>query len=141
MRKEATKRLRETTHRFTERYQEQRGDAGAAIQREVIGAELTVNGYTTVAQANRLGRELRLRAGVRLLDLGAGNGWPGVHLAKATGCEVVMADLPRPSLKRALGRARRLRLIRRAGAVQATATMLPFQPATFDAIVHTDVMC
>ncbi len=141
MRREPTKRERATANRFTERYRERHGDAGRAIEREVIGVNVGLNGYTTVAQANRLARELRLRPGMRLLDLGAGNGWPGLHLAKTTGCRVVMADMPRPALASAVARARRSRIGRRSQAVQATATALPFVRATFDAIVHTDVMC
>jgi 2-polyprenyl-3-methyl-5-hydroxy-6-metoxy-1,4-benzoquinol methylase len=141
MRKTPTKRERDTAKRFTQRYGERRGEAGAAIEREVIGVNVGLNGYTTVAQAERLARELRLRAGMRLLDLGAGNGWPGLHLAGTTGCHVVLADLPRPALVKASTRARRERLARRSNAVQATATSLPFAPESFDAIVHTDVMC
>ncbi len=136
-----TNRLRETAARFTERYSEPRGDAGAAIQREVMGANIGVNGYTTIAQADRLARVLRLRRGMRLLDIGAGNGWPGIRLARETGCRVVLADLPRPALLVASRRALKQRIAARLQAVQSTATALPFAPASFDAISHTDVMC
>jgi len=108
---------------------------------EVLGASVGINGYTTVAQANRLARELRLGPGMRLLDVGAGNGWPGIYLAKATGCHVVLADMPRPALESAVRRAVRRRVARRCQAVQMTATSLPFAPASFDVVVHTDVMC
>jgi SAM-dependent methyltransferase len=136
-----TRRDQDTAGRFTQRYAEFRGDAGRAIEREVIGVNVGINGYTTVAQANRLGRALRLRRGMRLLDLGAGNGWPGLHLARTSGCDVVLADVPRPALRSALRRSQRAGPRRRANAVQATGTALPFAPSSFDAIVHTDVMC
>jgi len=141
MPKKTSKRERAAADRFAQRYGERHGEAGRAIERDVIGVNVGLNGFTTVTQANRLARELRLRPRMRLLDLGAGNGWPGLHLASTTGCRVVMADLPRPALVKASARARRERLARRSNAVQATATALPFARESFDAIVHADVMC
>jgi methylase of polypeptide subunit release factors len=136
-----SKRERATAERFTQRYGESHGDIRKTIEVEVIGASVGVNGYTTIAQADRLARELRLGPGMRLLDLGAGNGWPGIYLSKATGCRAILADVPRPALASALRRSQRQRIARRVGIVQSTATALPFAPASFDAIVHTDVMC
>jgi cyclopropane fatty-acyl-phospholipid synthase-like methyltransferase len=107
----------------------------------VIGGDWGANGYTTVAQADLLARELGLRPGVRLLDLGAGRGWPGLHLAATTGCQVVLADVPIEGLLAAAARARREKLAARAAPVAASARGLPFSPAAFDAIVHTDVLC
>jgi 2-polyprenyl-3-methyl-5-hydroxy-6-metoxy-1,4-benzoquinol methylase len=141
MAKSPSKREQEIADRFNQRYGEGRGDVGQAMAIEVFGANIDVNGYTTVAQAGRLSRALRLRPGMRLLDVGAGAGWPGLHITGVTGCDVVLADQPRPALLRALRHARHDRLARRCQAVQMTATMLPFAPQTFDAIVHTDVMC
>ena len=139
--KKLTRREHERARQFTERYGERGGAAGLAIEREVIGENVGLNGYTTPAQVDRLARELRLRRGTALLDLGAGRGWPGVRLAKQTGSAVVLADVPRPALKSALGRARRERIAGRCSVVQMTANALPFAPDSFDAIVHTDVMC
>lgn len=137
----ATKRERDWAQRFTQRYAERYGDAGRAIEFEVIGANVGVNGFTTIAQADRLGRELRLRRGMRLLDLGAGNGWPGLHLAQSSGCRVVLSDPPRTGLRNARKRALKLRMNARCDAVQCSGTALPFAPRSFDAVVHTDVMC
>jgi 2-polyprenyl-3-methyl-5-hydroxy-6-metoxy-1,4-benzoquinol methylase len=136
-----SKRERTNADRFNQRYGEGRGSVGGAMAMEVFGANIDVNGYTTVAQAERLARALKLRPGMRLLDVGAGAGWPGLHIAKTTGCDVVLTDPPRPALVRALRHAVRQGLHRRCGAVQTTATALPFRPSTFDAVVHTDVMC
>jgi 2-polyprenyl-3-methyl-5-hydroxy-6-metoxy-1,4-benzoquinol methylase len=141
MRNAPSNRARTNAVRMNQRYSEGLGDVGRAMALEVFGANIDVNGYTTVAQANRLARALRLRRGVLLLDVGAGAGWPGLQIAQITGCSVVLADLPRPALARAVRRARREQLSRRGQAVQMTATALPFVPASFDAIVHTDVMC
>jgi 2-polyprenyl-3-methyl-5-hydroxy-6-metoxy-1,4-benzoquinol methylase len=136
-----SRRERESAARFSQRYGEGRGGVGRAMAREVFGADIDVNGYTTVAQAGRLARALRLRPGMRLLDVGAGAGWPGLHIARTTGCDVVLADQPRPALLRATRHAARDRLHQRCQAVQMTATALPFGTAAFDAVVHTDVMC
>jgi protein-L-isoaspartate O-methyltransferase len=32
---------------------------------------------------------------VRLLDVGAGSGWPALYLAKISGCDVTMSDIPK----------------------------------------------
>jgi methylase of polypeptide subunit release factors len=141
MAKSPSKRERANADRFNKRYGEGRGDVGRAIVKEVFGANIDVNGYTTVAQADRLARALKLRAGMCLLDVGAGAGWPGLHIAQAAKCDVVLADQPRPALLRARRNAQRDNLERQCQAVQMTATTLPFAPNAFDAIVHTDVMC
>jgi 2-polyprenyl-3-methyl-5-hydroxy-6-metoxy-1,4-benzoquinol methylase len=141
MRNAPSNRERTNADRFNQRYSEGRGDVGRAIVLEIFGANIDVNGYTTVAQAERLARALKLRAGMRLLDVGAGAGWPGLRIAQSTGCAVVLADQPRPALLRALRHSHRDHLERQCQAVQMTATTLPFAPRTFDAIVHTDVMC
>jgi cyclopropane fatty-acyl-phospholipid synthase-like methyltransferase len=99
------------------------------------------NGYTTLAQADVLGRQLGLRPGIQLLDLGAGRGWPGLYLAAATGCQVVLADMPIEGLQAAAARAQREKLAARAAPVAASARRLPFTSDAFDAIVHTDVLC
>src|SRR5439155_23283560 len=79
---------------FAERYAVPSGDANARIERDVIGAVWGANGYTTVSQADELGRRLCLGPGDRLLDVGTGRGWPGLYLAKQTGCALVGTDMP-----------------------------------------------
>ena len=37
--------------------------------------------------------------GSNLLDLGAGTGWPGLFLAKESGCKVTLVDLPEIGLQ------------------------------------------
>ena len=131
---------REAAERFAQRYGNAAGRAEAALQREVIGADVGANGYTTVAQADTLAERLALRPGERLLDIGAGRGWPGIYLAKKTGCQVVLTDLPAVALREAVGRARRQRVDDRCAFALASGAALPFQRRSFDAIVHTDVL-
>ena len=89
----------ETRERFAGRYRVAPAEVFRRIELAVIGGDWGANGYTTMAQADTLARELGLRPGVRLLDLGAGRGWPGLYLAAGTGCQVVLADVPIEGLR------------------------------------------
>ncbi len=128
------------TDRFALAYATQTSHAHRAVQREVFGADTWVRGYTTPAQADLLAQRLDLRPGVRLLDVGAGQGWPSLYLAQKTGCEAVLTDIPEPGLRDALGRAVRLRLAARCSFLMASGTHLPLRAGSFDAVVHTDTL-
>lgn len=132
---------REIKERFTERYRQATGDVTREIELDVIGGDWGANGYTTTAQADLLGALVGLRPGVRLLDLGAGRGWPGLYLATSTGCEVVLSDVPIDGLALAMKRVAQEELSGRAIGVACSARSLPFANQAFDAIVHTDVLC
>jgi ubiquinone/menaquinone biosynthesis C-methylase UbiE len=127
--------------RFAERYRVAPAEVSRRVELAVIGGDWGANGYTTKTQADVLGHELGLRPGTRLLDLGAGRGWPGLYLAATTGCQVVLSDVPLEALRAALARGRRERLADLATPVAASARALPFARAVFDAVVHTDVLC
>lgn len=131
----------QTAGRFAERYRIAPAEVSRRVELEVIGGDWGANGYTTMAQADLLAREVSLRPGTLLLDLGAGRGWPGLYLAASTGCGVVLADVPVEALRLAAGRARAENLAGRAAPVAASARSLPFAAGSFDAIVHTDVLC
>ena len=126
--------------RFHDRYSRPTSEAALIVEREVIGANVGANGYTTLAQAEALIGELRLGPGVRLLDVGAGRGWPGLYLARESGCDVVLADVPAPGLAAAVRRADGWGLTERTLFVRAAGQQLPFAPDTFDAVVHTDTL-
>ncbi len=126
--------------RFAETYARTDSAVHRAVQREVFGAESWVRGYTTPAQADLLAERLALRPGLRVLDIGAGLGWPSLYLAQRTGCEAVLTDVPEPGLRSALIRAERLRVGRRSSLARASGTHLPFRPRSFDAVVHTDTL-
>jgi cyclopropane fatty-acyl-phospholipid synthase-like methyltransferase len=77
----------------------------------------------------------------RLLDVGTGRGWPALYLAQQSGCSVVGTDLPLSALQKARARAVREDLGDRSAVVVASGGTLPFRRRSFDALVHTDVLC
>ncbi|MER6260738.1 methyltransferase domain-containing protein [Streptomyces sp900105245] len=84
-----------------------------------------------------LARDLELRPGMSVLDLGSGKGATSVFLAREYGVDVVAADWWTPAEEAAAvfagaGVADRVR------AVRAEAHTLPFEPESFDAVVSID---
>jgi 2-polyprenyl-3-methyl-5-hydroxy-6-metoxy-1,4-benzoquinol methylase len=137
----ATRHEKEANARFSQRYGEPRGDVVRAIELTVIGGDWGANGYTTIAQADELADILQLGTGSLVLDIGAGRGWPGLYLSSRTGCAVVMTDVPVEGLASARERAQYEGVDDQAWPVNASARDLPFTAETFDAVVHTDVLC
>ncbi|MBI5027896.1 MAG: class I SAM-dependent methyltransferase [Actinobacteria bacterium] len=125
---------------MTERYGLPANKASELIERRVIGANYGTNGYTTLTQARSLMKILRLGPGVRLLDVGAGRGWPGLYLSEISGCETVLADVPLPALRIAMTRRDQLSLTPLVSVCRASGTSLPFRAGSFDAVVHTDTL-
>jgi len=111
------------------------------LERSVYGCDYGGNGGTTRQEAERIAQLLELRPAAKLLDLGAGSGWPGLYLALLTGCDVVMVDLPLAALRIARERAAADGLAQRCEAVAADGAALPFRDASFDALNHSDVLC
>ncbi|MGH2776750.1 MAG: SAM-dependent methyltransferase [Actinomycetota bacterium] len=126
---------------FAERYQTRASlEIIDEVEREVIGESWGANGFTTAAEAEELRRRLDVRADSRLLDVGSGCGWPGLFLARQSGCEVVVTDMPTEGLEVATQRAKAEGLSF-LGAVASSARHLPLAEKSFDAIVHVDVIC
>ncbi len=130
-----------------ERVRHERGYARSAsevlqaIGRAALDSDYHANGYTTRAQADRLGELLDLAPGRLLLDVGSGCGWPGLYLALRHGCAVVTVDPVLTGVRTAHGRIIEDAMSDRAWAVAGAAEALPVRPASGDAVVHTDVMC
>jgi cyclopropane fatty-acyl-phospholipid synthase-like methyltransferase len=109
------------------------------IERAVTGSDYGASSYTTREQADRLAGLLRLAPGSVLLDFGSGAGWPGIHLARSLGCEVVLTDVPLEGLRRA-DRRRRVEGVA-GGVVAASAALLPLRDRAFDAATSSDALC
>ncbi len=140
-RKRNIRSVADAKQRFDERYGAGQNRATVALEREVIGGDYGANSYTTREQADTLIERLQLTRSDRLLDVGAGRGWPGLYLSKRSGCRVVLTDLPVVGLREAGRRARKERVHKRSDYIAAGGSTLPFRPRAFDAIVHSDVLC
>ncbi len=128
----------ELMKRFSSRYAEEGTAAGRLVERRVIGASGGVNGYTTVAQADQLVEALNLSPKSRLLDLGSGRGWPGLHVAARAECRVVPTDVPEAAIRTAQRRS--ADATDQVSLARASATHLPFAARSFDAICHADTL-
>ena len=111
------------------------------IEREVLGCDYGGTSWTTREEAERFADLLGLKSGLRALELGAGSGWPGLYLARLTGGEVTLTDLPREGLRIALQRAAAEGLTDTCHPMVADGANLPFAASRFDAIYHCDVLC
>jgi ubiquinone/menaquinone biosynthesis C-methylase UbiE len=111
------------------------------LERRVLGCDYGGTSWTTRREASRIADLLGLRPGVRLLDVGAGAGWPGLYLAQVSGCDVVLTDVPVVGLQLALERAAADGFEERCRAVVADGATLPFSESSFDALSHSDVLC
>ncbi|CAN7753820.1 class I SAM-dependent methyltransferase [Mesorhizobium sp. LjNodule214] len=112
-----------------------------SIERRVCGCDYGGTSWTTRDEAETMGRLLALAPGKRLLEIGAGAGWPSLYLAKLSGCSAVLTDLPLEGLRVASERAERDGLADRCIVMQADGAALPVGNAEFDAVSHSDVLC
>ena len=131
----------ELIERFANDYRLGRAEVVREIERRVCGCDYGGTSWTTRDEAQRLGELLGLAPGVRLLEVGAGSGWPGLYLATSMGCEVVQTDLPLEGLRIAAARAAADGLADTCRVTVADGAALPFETACFDAILHSDVLC
>jgi len=111
------------------------------IEREVCGCDYGGNSWTSRPQADALMPLLGLNQSSSLIDIGAGTGWPGLYLAKQSGCAVTLVDLPEIGLQVAMQRAQEEGLSDRVTARMADAADLPFPDSSFDAVSHSDLLC
>lgn len=132
---------REQTNRLETYYVKAQSQALQAVERRVCGCNYGGCSWTTRVEAERIAELLQLRPGRRLLDIGAGSGWPGLYMAGLSGCDVMLLDLPLSGLLIAADRARQDRLPGACWAVVADGAALPFADGAFDAVSHSDVLC
>ncbi len=133
--------LNELACRFATDAEFARSVAMRDLERSVCGCDYGSTSWTTRREAERIAQLLELRPAAKMLDVGAGSGWPGLYLAQLTGCDVVLVDLPLAALRIALERATTDSLSQRCEVVAADGAALPFKDASFDALSHSDVLC
>ena len=127
--------------RFDELYRLGQAPIMREIERAVCGCDYGVTSWTTRREAERVGELLGMGPGQRLLEVGAGSGWPGLYLARTTGCDVTLLDLPLAGLRIGAERAVADRLPGACWSVLADGAALPFGSGAFDAVSHSDVLC
>jgi SAM-dependent methyltransferase len=136
-----TRELNELARRYAKYAEFHRSAAVRDLERGVCGCDYGSTSWTTRREAEQIAQLLELRPAAKLLDVGAGSGWPGLYLAQLTGCDVVVVDLPLAALRMALERAMADNLSQRCEVVAADGAALPFKDASFDALSHSDVLC
>ncbi|MFD1662989.1 methyltransferase domain-containing protein [Streptomyces caeni] len=94
-----------------------------------------------LALSQHLGRTLRLRPGMRVLDVAAGPGSTALLFAAEFGCEVVGVDLGERNTARAREAARQAGLADLVAFRVGDAEQLPFDDASFDAVVCECALC
>ncbi len=127
--------------RLEELYARAQSPVMLSIERSVCGCDYGGTSWTTRAEAEQIAALAGLQPGLRLLDLGAGSGWPGLYLAEMSGCDVALVDLPLAGLRIAAARAGRDRMRGSCWAIVADAAFPPFPDGSFDAISHSDLLC
>ena len=136
-----TRELKELACRYAKYAEFARSAPMRDLERSVCGCDYGSTSLTTRREAERIAQLLELRPGAKLLDVGAGSGWPGLYLAQLTGCDVVLVDLPLAALRIALERATADSMSQHCEVVAADGAALPFKDAAFDALSHSDVLC
>jgi SAM-dependent methyltransferase len=115
--------------------------ARLAVECAVCGSDYGGTSWTNMAEASRVADMLGIGPGDRLLEIGAGTGWPGLYLAGRTGCELVLSDIPYLGLAAAMARGEADGLSGKLWASVADGGALPFAGGSFDAVSHSDVLC
>lgn len=127
--------------RFAQTYARSQCAAILSVERRVCGCDYGGNSLTTRNEAHQMATLLGLQPGIRLLDVGAGAGWPGLYLAKRTGCDAMLVDLPVSGLQVATQRAAKDRMSDRCWVAVADGSQMPFRDRSFDAVSHSDILC
>jgi ubiquinone/menaquinone biosynthesis C-methylase UbiE len=127
--------------RFSRKYALVQSELLREIERSNCGCDYGATSFTTLSQVRNLGAMLQLGPGRHLLEVGAGSGWPGLYLAKTSGCDLTLTDLPIEGLLLARERAASDRLSGGCNTVVSSGSALPFRQGIFDAVSHADVLC
>lgn len=132
---------REQVESFATQYQVAQTPVMRELERSFCGCDYGGTSWTTREDADRLSRLLKLSPWVRYLEVGAGAGWPALYLAKTSGCDATLTDIPLEGLRIAAQRAASDNLTGASRVAVANGAALPFADGWFDAISHSDVLC
>lgn len=127
--------------RFSDKYRYGQTKLCQEIERNVFGCVYGATSWTTRDEADAVAKRLDLGPDTRLLDVGAGTGWPSIYWARSTGCQAVCVDLPQEGLQVLRMRAEQDGVSGQIMTVRGNGAALPFGPGGFDAVFHSDVLC
>jgi SAM-dependent methyltransferase len=127
--------------RFGKIYLRNQAPAMKSVERCAFGCDYGATSWANRDEADELTKLLELAPGKRLLDVGAGSGWPGLYMAGASGCDIALVDVPFSGLRIAAARAVEDNLPGECWVAAADGANLPFTDGSFDAVSHSDVLC
>lgn len=131
----------EETQRFDALYRLSDSAVMQAVTDSVCCCGYIGTSWTTRQEADVILDRLDLKSTSHLLELGAGAGWPGIYLARQSGCAATLVDLPESGLKLANQRAKADGISDRISTIVADAANLPLAPQSFSTINHADLLC
>jgi SAM-dependent methyltransferase len=116
--------------------------AEAAVRTLAFGEDIGQSSWITAADWLDCADRLQVTAASHLLEVGSGSGGPAVYLAVNRGCRITGVDINANGVANArrLAEARSLS-DRMAFEVVDAGKPLPFESASFDAVVSNDAMC
>ncbi len=94
-----------------------------------------------LALTTELGQALNLEPGLRVLDVASGTGTSALHVAETFDCEVVGVDYGADNVRMANEEAAARGLSGRVQFQQGDSELLPFEDASFDAIICECAFC
>jgi SAM-dependent methyltransferase len=123
-------------------YGDYESEAEAAVRRATYGEDIGQSSWMTATEWLGFADRLAIQPGSHLLEVGSGSGGPAVFLAATRGCRVTGVDINAHGVRNAA----RLAAQRQLGDRVTFASIdaggpLPFEDASFDAVVSNDAMC